>query len=132
MQILIVLLIVLTIILYLIYKIKKTFSKKELSITAVIIVLIIIASIFYNKTQDDKLPQAFKAKYLKDKNIEILKLSIDEVGVEDLSSNRSVYDFSYIIQKDTYEYVCLIKNIKVQIIEDEYIFDEINEKCRKK
>ena len=132
MQILIVLLIVLAIVLYLIYKIKKTYSKKELIIFSVFIVFVIIASVLYNSKEESKIPQAFKDKYLKDKNIEILKLSIHEVGIEVLSSDRSIYNFSYIIKKGSDEYVCQVKNIHVEIIEDEYIFDEIKEKCRKK
>ena len=130
MQILIFSLLIIALILFLIYKIKKSFTKKELISFSSIIVLIIVASIYFNKQNQDSLPKAFKQYYLEHKNIEILKLSFSQQNVEVLSSSKSIYNIDYIISKDTKEYVCQAKDIEVIKIEDEYIFNNFKEECK--
>lgn len=132
MQILIFSLIIIAIIIYVIYKIKTSFSKKELTSIAIIFLLIIIGTIYYKQKNTINLPDSFKQMYLKTKNIEIIKLSINQANFEIVSSNKSVNDFVYIIKKDNQEYVCEAKNIKTQQIEDEYIFTDFKEECRLK
>jgi len=132
MQIILFSLIILAVLIYIIYKVKRSFTKKDFIIFFVIITAIIIAITYYNNSQEQKLPNAFKANYLQEKNIEISKLSYTQVNFEVLRSTKFVYDFLYIIKKNDKEYVCEAKNVEVQKIEDEYIFKKYNENCRLK
>lgn len=132
MQIILFSLIILAVLIYIIYKVKRSFTKKDFIIFFVIITAIIIAITYYNNSQEQKLPNAFKANYLEEKNIEISKLSYTQVNFEVLRSTKFVYDFLYIIKKNDKEYVCEAKNVEVQKIEDEYIFKKYNENCRLK
>ncbi len=113
-----------------IYKIKSSFSKKELLTFLLIVVTIIASIIYFNNKEDNKLPQTFKDKYLKDKNIEVLKLSITQTNIQVLTNAKLIFDLVYIIKKDNKEYVCEAKNVEVLTIEDEYIFKEFKEDCK--
>lgn len=132
MQIILFSLIILALLIYIIIKVKKTFTKKDFISFSAIIALIIAAIIYYNNAQEQKLPNAFKAHYLNEKNTEISKLSFTQVNFEVLSSTRSVYDFLYIIKKDNKEFVCEAKDVEVLKIEDEYVFKKYKEDCRLK
>lgn len=132
MQILIFSLLIIALIVYVIYKVKKTFSKKEIIGFFSLIVIVIAGIIYTNYLDENKLPDTFKTNYLKEKNIEILKLSYNQKNFEVLSSSKAVYDFTYIIKKDEKEYVCEAKNVEIILIEDEYVFKKYNEKCRLK
>ena len=132
MQILIFSVLIIALIVFLIYKIKKNFTKKELISFISIIVLIIVASIYFNKQNKDMMPKAFKQYYLKHNNLDVLKLSISQQNVQVLSSSKSIYNFDYIISKDAREYVCQAKDIEVIKIEDEYIFNNFKETCKVK
>ena len=132
MQILIISLIILLILIYVIYKIKTSFTKKELSTFLILIVLIIVSSIYYNNVENNRLPDSFKAKYLKDKNIEIEKLSMTQTNVEVLSNSKSIFKMIYIINKDGKDYVCEANNVEVLEIEDEFIFKDFKEECKVK
>jgi len=132
MQIILFSLIILAIVIYIIFKIKKTFTKKDFIIFITGIVFIIVGFIYYNNVQENKLPNAFKINYLQEKNIEIIKLSYTQVNFEVLRSTKFVYDFLYIINKDNKEYVCEAKDVEVQKIEDEFIFKKYKEECRLK
>ncbi len=130
MQIIIFSLLILLVIIYMIYKIKSSFSKKELLTFSLIVVTIIASIIYFNNKEDNKLPQTFKDKYLKDKNIEVLKLSITQTNIQVLTNAKLIFDLVYIIKKDNKEYVCEAKNVEVLTIEDEYIFKEFKEDCK--
>lgn len=130
MQIIIFSLLILLVIIYMIYKIKSSFSKKELLTFLLIVVTIIASIIYFNNKEDNKLPQTFKDKYLKDKNIEVLKLSITQTNIQVLTNAKLIFDLVYIIKKDNKEYVCEAKNVEVLTIEDEYIFKEFKEDCK--
>ncbi|WP_122893304.1 hypothetical protein [Arcobacter peruensis] len=132
MQLILFSLVLLAVLIFIIYKIKKSFTKKDFIIFSVIIIGAIVAISYYNNSQEHKLPNAFKADYLQEKNIEISKLSYTQVNFEVLRSTKFVYDFLYIIKKNDKEYVCEAKNVEVQKIEDEYIFKKYNENCRLK
>lgn len=132
MQILIFSLLIVALVIYVVYKIKKTFTKKEL-IGFVSIVVLVIAGVFYfNNLQENKLPNAFKANYLEERGIKIEKLSINQTSLEVLSSSKQIYDFIYIINKDGKELVCEAKDVEAQLIEDEYVFKDFKEECRTK
>jgi len=132
MQLILFSLVILAVVVYIIFKIKKTFTKKDFIIFFTVIVLIIVAFLYYDKAQENKLPNAFKANYLQERNIQIEKLSFTQVNFEVLRSTKFVYDFLYIINKNDKEYVCEAKNVEVQKIEDEYIFKKYKEECRLK
>ncbi len=130
MRIIIFSIFILAFIFYLGYKIKKSFSKKELIFIGIALVSIIFMSIYLKKEHQNKLPNSFKQEYLKDKNIKILKLSYKQINVQVLSSNDEIYDFVYIIKKNNQEFVCEAKNVEAQLIEDEYVFKPYKEECR--
>lgn len=130
MQILIVSVLILLIVIFIIYKIRKSYSNKELKIFTFIIVLLCLALIYYNHLEENKMPNAFKENYLEEKKLDIIKLSYNYSALEVLSSNTSRYNFLYIVKKDDKEYVCEAKDVEVQQIEDEYIFKEFKEECR--
>lgn len=132
MQILIFSLLIIALIIYVVYKIKKTFTKKELISFTSIVILLITGAVYLNHLEENKLPNAFKANYLDEKGIKIEKLSINQTSLEVLSSSKQIYDFIYIINKNGKDLVCEAKNVEAQLIEDEYIFKNFKEECRLK
>lgn len=130
MQILIFSLLIIGLVIFAIYKIKKSFTKKELTTYAVVIVGIIGVIIFLSYEKKNQLPNAFKEYYKTHKNMEVLKLSYNQTNVDVLSSNKNIYKFNYIIQKDAKEYFCEAKDVEVIQVEDEYIFKNFNEECK--
>ena len=132
MQVLVASLVILGLLTFIVYKIKKSITKKDIIIFFVVLALAIAGLVYNNKVQEEKLPNVFKENYLKEKNIEILKLSSTQVNFEVLSSTRSIYDFIYIIKKGNQEYVCEAKNVEVLLIEDEYVIKEYKENCKLK
>ncbi|MGA1939338.1 hypothetical protein [Arcobacter sp. YIC-310] len=132
MQILIFSLLIIALIIYVVYKIKKTFTKKELISFTSIVILLITGAVYLNHLEENKLPNAFKANYLDEKGIKIEKLSINQTSLEVLSSSKQIYDFIYIINKNGKDLVCEAKNVEAQLIEDEYVFKNFKEECRLK
>ncbi|MEN8718560.1 MAG: hypothetical protein ABF301_07890 [Sulfurovum sp.] len=132
MQILIFSLLILLLIVYLVFKVKKRFTKKDFNLIIGIIIASIVGTYFYFDYENNKIPNTFKAKYLQEKNIKIDKLEFYKTSVEVVASNKSTYSFSYIINKDGTEYVCEVKDLEVQIIQNEIILGEIKEKCQEK
>lgn len=132
MQVLVASLVILALITFIVYKIKKSITKKDIIIFLAVVALIIVGLIYNGKIQEEKLPNVFKENYLKQKNIEILKLSSTQVNFEVLSSTRSIYDFIYIIKKGNQEYLCEAKNVEVLLVEDEYVIKEYQEECKLK
>jgi len=132
MQVLVASLVILALLTFIVYKIKKSITKKDIIIFFVILGLLIVGLTYNNKIKEEKLPNVFKENYLKEKNIEILKLSSTQVNFEVLSSTKSIYDFIYIIKKDNQEYLCEAKNVEVLLIEDEYVIKDYNEECKLK
>ncbi len=132
MQVLVASLVILSLLTFIVYKIKKSITKKDIIIFFVILGLLIVGLTYNNKIKEEKLPNVFKENYLKEKNIEILKLSSTQVNFEVLSSTKSIYDFIYIIKKDNQEYLCEAKNVEVLLIEDEYVIKDYKEECKLK
>ena len=132
MQVLVASLVILALLTFIVYKIKKSITKKDIIIFFVILGLLIVGLTYNNKIKEEKLPNVFKENYLQEKNIEILKLSSTQVNFEVLSSTRSIYDFIYIIKKDNQEYLCEAKNVEVLLIEDEYVIKDYKEECKLK
>lgn len=132
MQILIFSLIIIAFIVFIIYKIKKTFSKKEIYSFFTVITILIIGMIYYNDIEDKKLPSSFKEHYFNEKNIEIIKMSYTQTNMEILSNSKEIYDFVYIVEKENKQYICEAKNVEAQKIEDEYVFKKYKEDCRLK
>ena len=132
MQIIIFSLIIIAIIVFVIYKVKKSFTKKEIATFFSIITVIIAGLIYYNYVQNERLPKAFKAYYKEQKGYEVKKLSIKQTNVQVLSSSDAIYDFMYIINKNGKYYFCEANNVESILIEDEYYFKNFNESCKVK
>lgn len=136
MQILLVIILILAIVAFIIYKINNQFGTKEIIIFVAIIIISILVGTMTLKNQEEKVPHLFKAKYEKEKNVLVEKFSFERVNNKTLSSNTTfIYDFSYIIKKDNQEFVCKAKDVKINKIEDEYVFEnfeKLNESCNRK
>lgn len=132
MQILIFSLLIIALVFYVIYRIKKSFTKKELINFTILIILIIGSFIYYDKNQEERFPNAFKKFYLEHNNLQIEKLSYSKKNLEVLNSTKGIYTFNYIILKDEKEYFCEAKDIEVVQIEDEFVFKNFKEECRVK
>lgn len=133
MQILISIILIIILIGFIIYKIDKRFRKKEVIILTSIIVVIILVFTLYQKNQEDFLPNKFKEKYKDQTGIEILKLSNELLNNKYVSSKKHfVYKFTYIIKKDDKEYLCIANDVKINKIEDEYVFEKWQEECSEK
>lgn len=130
MQILIFSLLIIALIIYLVYKVKTSFTKRELVTTLLIGIAIIAGIVFLNIEKKNQLPNAFKQYYKEHKNLEVLKLSFNQTNVDVLSSSKNVYKFNYIIEKNSQEYFCEAKDVEVIQVEDEYIFKNFNEECK--
>lgn len=132
MQILIFSLLILLLIVFLVYRVKKRFTNKDLQRLLIVVGVVIAGLFLYDGYLDEKIPNSFKAKYLKDKNIKIDKLTYNKTSVEAVSSNKSNYSFSYIINKDGKDFVCQANDVLVTTIEDEIIVSDFKEKCQEK
>lgn len=133
MQILITIILIIILIGYIVYKIDKKFEKKEALILTAVIVVIILVFTLYQKNQKEFLPKQFKVEYKKEKNIEILKLSSELLNNKNVSSKKHfIYKFTYIINKNDKEYLCVADNVEINRIEDAYIFGKWTEECKEK
>ena len=133
MQILITIILIIILIGYIIYKMDKKFEKKEAMILTSVIVVIILVFTLYQKNQNNFLPNKFKEEYKKEHNIEILKLSSELLNNKNVSSKKHfIYKFTYIINKNDKEYLCVANNVEINKIEDAYIFKKWSEECKEK
>lgn len=133
MQILISIIIIIILIGYIIYKIDKKFEKRDGFILTAVIIIVIAIFVMYQKNQKDFLPNQFKEEYKKEKNAEILKLSSELLNNKDVASKKHfIYRFTYIINKNDKEYLCVVNNVEINKIEDEYIFGKWTEECKEK
>lgn len=136
MQILFIIILFLALLTFLIFKIRNKFKIKELITFLVTITFLSLAGYFYLEKEENKIPNLFKAKYEDKFKIEIKKFSYTRVNNIYLSSDKIfLYNFNYIIEKDSLEQFCSVKNQKIIKIEDEYVFesfDKLKEECKKK
>lgn len=136
MQFIFLIVILIALVAFIIYKINKKFETKEIFILLVVILIPILSLTFYLRNQEEKVPNIFKEKYEKEKDIKILKLSFDRLNNKNISSKTEfIYDFDYIIKKEDKEFACNLKNVKIKKIEDEYVFENFHnliEKCGEK
>lgn len=136
MQIMVFAVVLIAIIAFIIYKVNNKFETKEFIILFAVIVVSILATVMLLRNEQERVPLKFKEKYEQVKNVKVLKFSYERLNNKTLSSKTSfVYNFDYIINKDNSEYFCTAKNVKIKKIEDEYIFeniDNLEEKCLKK
>ncbi len=131
MQIFIAIILIIILIALIIYKLNNQFEKKELLILISIIVVVILVFTMYEKNQKNFLPNAFKEKYKKETNVDILKLSSELLNNKVISSkDHFIYKFTYIIRKNNKEYLCVANNVNINKIQDEYIFDKWIEECK--
>lgn len=136
MQIMFILIISLAIVAFIIYKINNRFGTKEFIILLIILVLGVAMILFFAEEKKTKVPEIFKAKYEKDKNVKIEKLSFERLNNKTVTSNTNfIYNFDFIVLKNGEEFICNIKELKIRKIEDEYVFDnydKIKQECKKK
>ncbi len=136
MQIIVFIVVILALVGFLIYKINKKFGIKEFFILLAVFAITLIGSNIFMKSTAGTVPDIFKEKYEKEKNVEILKLSYERLNNKNISSSTNfIYNFDYIIKKENKELVCTAKKVRIKKIEDEYIFEnfnKLNEECNKK
>jgi len=133
MQILISIILIIILIGYIVYKIDKKFEKKEAIILTAVVVVVILVFTLYQKNQKDFLPNQFKENYKKEKNIDILKLSSELLNNKNVSSKKHfIYKFTYIINKNNKEYLCVANSVEINKIEDTYVFGKWEEECKEK
>lgn len=136
MQIMFFAIVLIAIIAFIIYKINNKFETKEFIILFAVIIVSVLVIVMLLRNEEEKVPLEFKNKYEQIKNQKILKFSFERLNNKNLSSKTNfIYNFDYIIYKDNIEYICILKNVKIKKIEDEYIFedfDNLDEKCSKK
>ena len=133
MQILISVILVIILVGFIIYKIDGRFGKKEFLILTSLIIVIALVFTIYEKNQKNTLPNKFKTEYKKQNGIEILKLSSELLNNKYVSSKKHfVYKFTYIIKKGEKEYLCVADNVRINKLEDEYIFEKWTEDCTEK
>lgn len=133
MQILITIFLILIFLGFVIYKINGQFKKKEIIIFISLVIVTAVVFTMYQKNQKEYLPNVFKAKYEKQNGVEISKLSYELLNNKVVSSkNNYVYKFTYLVQKEGKEFLCTINNLKIQKVQDEFIFDKWKEECTEK
>ncbi len=136
MQIMLIVIIFIALLAYTIYKVNNKFETKEFIILFLVVVVSILVTVMLLRNSQERVPQKFKAKYEKEKNLHILKFSYERLNNKNISSKTNfIYNFDYIINKDGEEAICTSKNVKIKKIEDEFIFenfDELNEECKSK
>ena len=122
--------IILTVILY---KVNNRFEKKEFLILLAIIVISTIGYTMYENNQKNFFPKMFKEKYEKEKNLTIESLNAELLNNKVVSSkDKFIYKFTYIVQKDNKEFLCISNNVEINKIENNFIFKnfaEIKEEC---
>ena len=136
MQIIIGIAFFLVIITVIIYKINDRFEKKEFIIFLAIIIISTIAFLFYQNYKDTYIPNLFKQKYEQSSKSIIKNLDYELLNNKLVSSkDKFVYKFTYTILKEDSEYLCILNNIEISKIKNEFIFtnfDEIKEECIRK
>ena len=135
MQVIILIVILIAVLAFVIYKINNKFGTKEIFMLISVIIVSSLVYVLISRNQQEKVPLLFKEKYENLKNVKISKFSYERINNKTVSSKtKFVYNFTYIIIKDGKEYFCKMNNIKVEKIEDEYIFENFNkvkEVCQK-
>lgn len=136
MQIIIGIAIFIIILTVLIYKVNDKFEKREFIIFLLITVFITIGFIFYENYQENFLPNMFKEKYKKEKDIEIKDLNYELLNNKVVSSkDKFIYKFTYIINKDDKEFLCTINSVEINKIQKDFIFKDfanLKEECIEK
>jgi uncharacterized membrane protein len=128
-----ILIVVFTLILY---KVNNQFEKREFTILLIIIIITAIAYGFYEKTYNEFFPEMFKEKYSKEKNVSINELTAELLNNKTVSSDtKFIYKFTYLINKENKEFLCIMNDVEINKIEDKYIFknfSELKEECTEK
>ncbi len=133
MQIVLGFIVIFILLIFIIYKINKKFEARELFILSAILAIFISIFLVYTECEEERLPNMFKEKYLQEKNIEIQELSFEELNNKVLSSKTNfVYNFVYLIQKDDKPFLCTATNVKINKIDDKFVFPNfhnLREEC---
>lgn len=133
MQILIAALFIIVLIGFVIYKIDGKFEKKEAGILVTVIIVSVLVFTMYEKNQNQVLPNKFKELYKQQTNLEIQKIASERLNNKNVSSSKHfIYKFTYIINKNNKEYLCIANNVTINKIEDEFVFEKWTEECKEK
>lgn len=123
MQIIIGIALFLVVITVIIYNVNDRFEKKEFIIFLIITAICTISLLFYQSYKDNYIPNLFKQKYEQDSQNSIKSLDYELINNKVVSSkDRFIYKFTYTILKDDSEYLCVLDNIEVNKIKDEFVF----------
>lgn len=134
MQIFVVLLLFLALLAFIIYKVNNQFEKKEFIIFSVIVVISLAGYLFYDKQKDERFPKQFQSLYLKAYNNSITNLSYELLNNKNISSkNYFVYKFTYVINKENKNYICVMPKVEIEKIGKEFVFknfSKLQEECQ--
>lgn len=134
MQIFVVFLLLLALLAFIIYKINNRFEKKESVIFSVIVVISLAGYFFYDKQKEERFPKQFQALYLKENSLTINNLSYELLNNKNISSkNYFVYKFTYVIQKENKNYICVMPKVEIEKIGNEFVFknfSNLKEECQ--
>ena len=133
MQIIIIIAVLIIAITLILYKVNNQFEKKEFIILLLVIIISTIGMVSYEKNQEEFFPNLFKEKYFKEKNLKIDGLTAELLNNKVVSSkDKFIYKFTYLVQKDNKEFLCISDNVEITKIENNFIFKnfaEIKEEC---
>jgi hypothetical protein len=136
MQVIIIISIFLILLTVIIYKINDKFEKKEFLFLVAITIFISTIVIFYEKYQNNYLPNMFKAKYENERKIAIKSLDYELLNNKVVNSkDKFIYKFIYTIEKDGDEFLCYVNDIEINRVKNEFVFvnfDRQKEECFKK
>ncbi|RBQ29600.1 hypothetical protein [Aliarcobacter vitoriensis] len=136
MQIIIGIAIFIVIITVILFKVNDRFEKREFIILLIIIFLVTIGTILYEKSKDNYLPNIFKEKYEKDKDIRIESLNYELLNNKVVSSkDKFIYNFTYLITKDDKIFLCTMNNVEINKVQNLFVFKNfanLKEECIEK
>lgn len=136
MQIIVGIALCIVIVTIIIYKLNDKFEKKEFFILILLIVALSSAFMIYEKYSSNLLPNMFKERYEKESNQKIKSLDYELLNNKVVSSkDKFVYKFIFTLEKDDGEYLCIMNNIEINRVKNEYVFinfDKQKQECFKK
>ncbi|WP_418185236.1 hypothetical protein ACNSOS_10400 [Aliarcobacter vitoriensis] len=136
MQIIIGIAIFIVIITVILFKVNDRFEKREFIILLIIIFLVTIGTIWYEKSKDNYLQNIFKEKYEKDKNIKIESLNYELLNNKVVSSkDKFIYKFTYLVKKENTEFLCTMDNVEINKVQNLFVFKDfanLKEECIEK
>ena len=133
MQIIILSIIVFIVLAFVMYKVTSELQKKKFGFFAFFIIFILACIFAYFEYKSDDLPTIFKTNYQKVHKIKIYKLSSQKLNNKNISSKtKFVYKFTYIVNENNKEYICIAPNVQIDKVANKFIvknLENIIEDC---